>query len=210
MASPSKVLADEAIDEKEMIAGVWREDLESLVKLPDSGFVEIDEEKLSDFLMKRMVFRERSEELENDASFKQIIPYFAVVNQRGEVYSAVRKSKANEIRLRGERTIGFGGHLRQEDMKGKMQDWLRRELDEEMKIDLIKSLGFFGLINDESDANGGVNKVHLGLFFEVWVRGEVELLEKEKMGEGKFYAVNDLVDLAKEMGTWSVIALKNL
>lgn len=206
MATLNRVLSVEAAGEKEWIAGVWRKDWKELVELPECGFVNVDEEKLVNFLAKKLVFRERNEEVETDREFKQVIPYFVVVNQKGEVFSARRKTKGGDIRLHGKRIIGFGGHLRKEDIKGEMHKWLQRELEEELRLETVRSIGFFGLINDETEVGG----VHIGLFFEVWVRGEVEVLEKEKMEEGQFYSASELVDLAGEMEVWSVVALKNL
>ena len=101
-------------------------------------------------VLKRIVqnglFRKRSE-LEEDPSFKQIIPYAIISNKEPE-RSGVRQSQSfylfrrtsgqTEKRLHNKFSLGVGGHMNPNNsMESKEQyliDELKRELYEEVKL----------------------------------------------------------------------------
>jgi predicted NUDIX family phosphoesterase len=103
---------------------------------------------------------------ENDASYKQVIPYMAVVC-KDEVLIYERDITGSENRLHGQLSIGIGGHVNTEDdPDNALLAFLLgavRETKEEIKIDAtideIKS-SIYGLVNDESTM---VSSVHLGV-----------------------------------------------
>lgn len=108
-------------------------------------------------------FRPRSE-VEDDPSLKQIIPY-VIFRCNGHVFCYTRGGSGGEARLRKRRSLGVGGHVSEEDAEGRgtldaYEIALRRELDEEVKIESPGTLRRVGLINDDATP---VGQVHLGV-----------------------------------------------
>lgn len=204
--SLDKVLLAEAVGEKEL-AVVPRKFIFNGEYW--SGVKKISEEEIFSILSEHMEFHERTNELESNESLKQIIPYFLIKNG-GKYLSARRKNKTGDTRLHGAVLIGFGGHLRAGDIVGQMKDWLKREFEEEISAEKIGEISFLGIVNDDSDANNGVGKVHFGLIFEVETEGPVEIVEKENFEEEKFVSITDLSKLTAEMESWSRLVVEFL
>ena len=85
-------------------------------------------------------FRPRSE-MEDDPSFKQIIPY-CILCCRGEVFRYTRGKKMGEKRLHALESIGVGGHISLADERPLIGgadltyvEAMHRELDEEVIIE---------------------------------------------------------------------------
>ena len=182
-----------------------------------SGVRRISEDEIFALLSKHMEFHERTDELERNHLLKQIIPYFLIKKSGGSAgspepkyLSARRKNKTGDTRLHGASLVGFGGHLRAGDIKGAMKDWLRREFEEEISTEEIKGISFLGLVNDDSDADNGVHKVHMGLIFEVEVEGAVSIKEKESFENEKFSSLEKLRLLTPEMELWSRLVVDSL
>lgn len=55
--------------------------------------------------------------VENNFAYKQIIPYL-IFEYQGLYFVMQRQAKASEQRLASKYTLGIGGHLRKEDLKG--------------------------------------------------------------------------------------------
>src|SRR3989304_7085683 len=108
-----RVLTIEAEAENEWIAGVPRSVL--FEGKYWTGFQKVEEPEMFDLISQNLGFKPRTEELERDETFKQVIPYF-LVRREGKYFTAVRKSKGGDARAHGKRLIGFGGHLRAEDV----------------------------------------------------------------------------------------------
>jgi predicted NUDIX family phosphoesterase len=201
-----RFLTPEAEAESEWVAGVTRAKLvQKFSNLPFSGIVKIGEDELVDFLQANLEFRPRTEALERDESFKQMICYFLIRNEHGEFLFSQRKSKGGEARAHGSYLFGFGGHLRKEDIKGPMSEWLSREAREEVGIQEIVNISFAGILNNDSDELQGVNRVHFGLVFVVDVKREAQLLETDKFETGRFVAATDMLPYVEKMETWSRI-----
>lgn len=196
----NKILTPEAEAEDEWIAGVPRKVL--FEGKYWTGFEKSNEKEMFELISKHLDFKPRSEELEKDETFKQVIPYF-LVKKGGKYFTSVRKSKGGDARAHGFRLIGFGGHLRKEDIKGEMREWLIREFEEEIKADKITNISFMGIVNDDSDAVGGIGKVHFGLVFIVDVNGDVNINEEEKFEDGTFMSPKELKEKSHEMESWS-------
>lgn len=146
-------------------------------------------------------------EAELDPSYKQMIPYVAVV-RGGEVFATRRLNKGGESRLHGLISLGVGGHINELDEKN--GDWLmnclRREVEEEIDIPDFGALTLRGLINDDSN---DVGRVHLGFFFTLTTGGDVSVRETEKLS-GSFLPISSLAAQADHMETWSQIVLPEL
>ncbi|MBI5358259.1 hypothetical protein HZB69_01355 [Candidatus Amesbacteria bacterium] len=174
-----------------------------------SGMRKMKEDVLLKLLSHYMIFRDRTEELEKDESLKQIIPYF-LIKKDGKYLTARRKNTGGETRLHGGRLIGFGGHLRAEDIKGTMAEWLKREFDEEIETKTILGISFLGIVNHDGEEDRGVGKVHMGLVFEIEVEGKTIIKEIDKFEKEEFLPLKSLEKKKSEMEQWSKLVLEFL
>jgi predicted NUDIX family phosphoesterase len=155
-------------------------------------------------------FRPRSE-VEDDPSFKQIIPY-VIFRSGGLVFTYTRGKTGGESRLRKLRSLGVGGHVAEADAEGRgtieaYEMALLRELDEEVEIRSPGTIRKLGLIND--DANP-VGLVHLGVvhLYEL-DRPEVTPLE-DALADPEFVPTTDLPGLRDRFETWSQFCIDAL
>jgi len=148
-------------------------------------------------------------ELEEDPSFKQIIPY-AIISNKESFYLFKRTSKQTEKRLHNKFSLGVGGHMNPNDaMKSNNQyliDELKRELCEEVKLlngCLIEDIEFIGFINDDTIS---VGSVHIGLLYNIHVSNkEVFINETDKM-TADWIDKSSLAEFYEGMETWTKIA----
>ena len=160
----------------------------------------------------------RRSELEEDPSFKQIIPYAIISNEEPErsgvrqsqsFYLFKRTSKQTEKRLNNKFSLGVGGHMNPDNsMESKEQyliDELKRELYEEVKLlngCLIEDIEFIGFINDDTIS---VGSVHIGLLYDIHVSNkEVYINETDKMTADWIDKPN-LAEFYEGMETWTKI-----
>ncbi len=150
----------------------------------------------------------RRSELEEDPSFKQIIPY-AIISNKESFYLFKRTSRQTEKRLHNKFSLGVGGHMNPNDsMESKEQyliDELKRELYEEVKLlngCLIEDIEFIGFINDDTIS---VGRVHIGLLYNIHVSNkEVYINETDKITADWIDKPN-LAEFYKGMETWTKI-----
>jgi len=150
----------------------------------------------------------RRSELEEDPSFKQIIPY-AIISNKESFYLFKRTSKQTEKGLHNKFSLGVGGHMNPNNsMETKEQyliDELKRELYEEVKLlngCLIEDIEFIGFINDDTIS---VGSVHLGLLYNIHVSNkEVYINETDKMTADWIEKPN-LAEFYEGMETWTKI-----
>jgi predicted NUDIX family phosphoesterase len=157
-------------------------------------------------------YRPRSE-MEQDPSFKQLIPYviFQHRDPAGQLrlFQYTRGKGQGESRLHAKRSIGVGGHISADDaaQASAYDEGMRRELEEEVSIDTPYSSKIVGLINDDETE---VGRVHLGVVHLVTVeRPAVEPREKDIIETG-FRPVSELLANIERFETWSQICLKAL
>ena len=145
---------------------------------------------------------------EEDASFRQIIPYI-LVRKDGQILLLERLKKQTESRLHGKLSLGIGGHINPVDCAegaDVLQAGLMRELEEELCVPQIKNLRFLGIINDYSSE---VSFYHLGLLYLLDADGPVQIRETAKM-TGRFVDPQTLPALTGRMETWSQVAVCSL
>jgi len=155
------------------------------------------------------LFRKRYE-LEEDPSFKQIIPY-AIISNKDSYYVFRRITGQTEKRLHNKLHLGAGGHMNPGSSKEPGDQYLinelKREFFEEVNLlngCLIEDIDFFGLINDDSIS---VGRVHLGLLYNIHLSNkDVVIKETDKMS-ADWIDKKDLVDYYEEMETWTKIAI---
>ena len=174
---------------------------------------------LRPFLTGNHLIRERTDEIlqliaerhffidrptaEASPQYRQIIPY-VVIRHGDAVYVLQRTAKQTEARLHHKLSLGIGGHI---NPGHDLAAGLKKELDEEVRIDDPYELEFAGILNDESTE---VGRVHLGAVFVLHAEGtRVKVRETEKM-TGRFVARADLAPLRDAMETWSQIVYDEL
>ena len=106
------------------------------------------------------------DQAETDLDFRQIIPYVLVKNSKNEYLTYRRTSHGGEERLHHKLSIGVGGHVNFGDArKNPVLEGLYREMKEEIGLTQDQYswewIGYLMLSKTE------VDKVHLGLIFEV-------------------------------------------
>ena len=179
------------------------------------GFcAEVDRYLKTLFAPDNISYRPRPE-MEEDSSFKQLIPYviFRHTDSAGRVsvYQYSRGGGSGEKRLVAKKSVGIGGHISQEDGEAKdadpYHDGMNRELQEEVIIDTPHVINLVGLINDDETE---VGKVHLGIVHICDVETpDVRSNEDEIEGNG-FQPIQELLDNLDGFETWSAICLKAL
>lgn len=196
------VITPEAKAQNEWVAGIQTKEL--FINGYWQGFNKISEKEAFDLVTNHLEFRCRTDKLEKDASFKQVIPYF-LIKEGSKYFISSRTNKSGDTRAHGFKLIGFGGHLRKKDIVGSMKNWLKREFKEEIEADKIEKIEFLGLLNDDSEDLGGINKVHVGLVFVVNTKGSVKIKEKDKLETGVFMTPSEIRKNKEKLETWSKI-----
>jgi predicted NUDIX family phosphoesterase len=162
------------------------------------------------FIRSNFSFRPRSS-VEEDPSFKQIIPYTLL--QCGErTLLSWRSKKQGEKRLHGKASLGIGGHINDQDQPKPGQDILmaalERELEEELEVKAPrKALSLLGLISDDSNP---VGQVHLGLAYLLELASPDAVVRETDMMESRWVANSELAGRQQEMETWSQIVFEHL
>ena len=150
--------------------------------------------------------------VEDDPSFKQLIPYCVLAWRDAagapHYFAYTRGGGQSEARLRAKRSVGIGGHISSTD--GEHGDdtsydaGMRRELAEEIDIGGAWTARCVGLINDDSNA---VGSVHLGIVHVLELeRPEVASRESELVECG-FEQLAALLADRDRFETWSQITL---
>jgi predicted NUDIX family phosphoesterase len=192
---------------EELVFAFPTEALWKLMTYKKKGLIRENSEVLKKIVQNGLFLR-RSE-LEEDPSFKQIIPY-AIISNNESFYLFRRTSGQTEKRLHNKFSLGVGGHMNPNDsMESKEQyliDELKRELYEEVKLlngCLIEDIEFIGFINDDTIP---VGSVHIGLLYNIHVSNkEVYIIETDKM-TADWIEKSKLAEFYGGMETWTKIA----
>ena len=149
------------------------------------------------------------DQVEDDPSFKQLIPY-CILRFAGTVFHYKRGTEQGEVLLQSKRSIGIGGHISAKDTEtggSAYREGLRREIEEELYIDTTYAESCVGLINDDETE---VGKVHLGVvhIFDL-DQPKVRPRESSIIDTG-FADPVDLIDCREQFESWSQICLDHL
>jgi predicted NUDIX family phosphoesterase len=179
------------------------------------GFSADVDKYLSELLRPENISYRPRPAMEEDPSFKQLIPYviFRHTDQDDNisVFQYSRGTGSGEKRLHQKKSVGIGGHIAQEDADGVDTDpysaGMKRELEEEVRINTPHSFSLVGIINDDETE---VGKVHLGIVHICDVETpDVIPNEVEIEGNGFVPVAEMLADLSG-YETWSAICLEAL
>lgn len=163
-------------------------------------------------------FRPRGQ-MEQDPSFKQLIPYILLrhVDDLGvsRLFTYTRGSGQGEARLHAKRSIGIGGHISSEDAQareghpdfGPYRNGMLRELAEEVKLHSPHTEQCVGMIYDSSTE---VGRVHLGVVHIFDLESpEVESNEEDICQTG-FLTLQTLRQEIDSLEIWSRLCLEAL
>lgn len=147
-------------------------------------------------------FFKRRDDVEEDPSLKQIIPYLVV--RRDGRHMLFRRTRAGgEARLHDLYSIGVGGHISRTDVEGAVDiiaAGLRRELEEELVLGDAWTARLAGVLNDDDNP---VGRVHFGLVHVVAVTaGDVTIREIDRL-TGRLADAADIRAAYPGMETWS-------
>lgn len=155
-------------------------------------------------------------EMEEDPSFKQLIPYVVFRYRTGNqvhLFQYCRGKGQGETRLRAKRSVGVGGHISTLDSTtgetgtGVYEEGLRRELNEEVDIQTGYTRNCVGLINDDDTE---VGKVHLGIVHIYDVEQPVITPREVDILDARFQPLEEIRSELEEFESWSQIAVQNL
>jgi len=191
---------------EELVFAIPTDELWKLITYKEIGLIKENSEVLKRIILYGL-FRKRNE-LEEDPSFKQIIPY-AVITHKESFFLFKRTSGQTELRLQNKLSLGVGGHMNPgNSMEPKEQyliDELKREFFEEVKLlngCYIEDIEFIGFINDETIP---VSRVHIGLLYNIHVSSkDVYINETDKMTAAWIDKPN-LAEFYEGMETWTKI-----
>jgi len=168
----------------------------------------------------QLSYRPRGE-MEQDPSFKQLIPYvlFRYVDSAGtpRLFQYKRGGGQGEARLHAKRSVGIGGHISTVDIKDSdtnagtahdvYREGMQRELDEEVVIEAKYTQECVGLINDDETP---VGKVHLGVVHLFDVDSLNVHPREEDILDAGFLPIDELLTRLDEFESWSQIVVKAL
>lgn len=142
---------------------------------------------------------ERRGNVEEDPSFKQIIPY-VVFKVGDQLFLMQRRPDHTDERLASKYSIGISGHLREDDLVSENPiEWGKREFWEEVEYDKEPTFSVIGCVYDESDAVGGV---HMGIV--ILAQGSSPNIRiKHEHIEGKLLPLQEVKKFRDLMENWS-------
>ncbi len=177
------------------------------------GFCNETEKYLPKLLSPEHTSYRPRDEMEQDPSFKQLIPYciFRHRAETGEIqlFQYTRGSGQGESRLHSLRSVGIGGHISSSDEGDACvyQTGMERELEEEVLIDTNYSENCVGLINDDGN---DVGKVHLGVVHLFDVDSMDVRAREDEIESSGFRPVEEIMAEIDQFETWSQICLRAL
>jgi predicted NUDIX family phosphoesterase len=140
--------------------------------------------------------------MDQDPSFKQVIPY--LVLRDGPQYFLMQRTTAGaDARLHGMYSIGVGGHLNPGD--GGLLGGLEREWHEELVADFLPTFELVALLNDDTTPVGAV---HLGAVYVAQADGRPVAIRETHKLSGQFADRAEVAAVVDRMETWSRLAFE--
>ena len=153
-------------------------------------------------------FRPR-DQMEQDPSFKQLIPY-CIFRCEGQYFFYTRGKAQGEGRLHSKRSIGVGGHISSTDSRDQDVPYLQamhREIDEEVYLETGYQEACWGLLNDDQSE---VGRVHLGIVHIFELEAPKVRPREKSIIETGFAPLAELLQARANFETWSQICLDEL
>lgn len=153
-------------------------------------------------------FRPRNE-VEDDPSYKQLIPY-CIFCAAGQIFHYRRGKAGGEGRLHSKRSVGIGGHISSTDrLHGDRRyfEAMHREIDEEVFLESGFTDHCVGLINDDQTP---VGQVHLGIVHIFDLDSAKVRPREESILETGFAPPSELLRDVEQFETWSQIVIRQV
>jgi predicted NUDIX family phosphoesterase len=153
--------------------------------------------------------------VEDDPSFKQLIPYCVLAWRDAtgvaRYFAYTRGGGQGDARLRARRSVGIGGHISSTDGEHgddtSYEAGMRREIAEEIAIGGLWTDRCAGLINDDSNS---VGSVHLGIVHVLELERPEVASRETAVVECGFESLDALLADRERFETWSQITLDAL
>jgi predicted NUDIX family phosphoesterase len=191
---------------EELVFAIPTDEFWKLITYEEKGLIKENSEALKR-IVQNGLFRKRSE-LEEDPSFKQVIPY-AIISNNESFCLFKRTSRQTEKRLHNKFSLGVGGHMNPGNSKELNEQYLinelKRELFEEVKLlngCLIEDIEFIGFINDDTIS---VGRVHIGLLYNIHLSNKNVVINETDRMTADWIDKPDLAEFYKGMETWTKI-----
>jgi predicted NUDIX family phosphoesterase len=190
---------------------------ENVLVVPTAGinplltgkFTRTNLDRALQFILSNYSFRSR-DLVEEDPSFKQIIPY-VVVRFDDRYLLLQRTSRQTEKRLHGKLSVGIGGHINDLEAgagQNIIHAGLERELEEEIHlIGQRRSLDLAGIISDDSTP---VGQVHLGCVFLLETDSPEFTVNEADLMTAEWASLDQLRERHDRMETWSQIVVDQI
>lgn len=155
-------------------------------------------------------------QMEQDPSFKQLIPYMLFRYTGGDgvpmLFQYTRGGGQGETRLHAKRSVGIGGHISTDDADaGTVADVYRvgmlRELAEEVALETRYTESCVGLINDDETP---VGQVHLGIVHVFDLEEPVVEPREPDILDAGFRPTAQILAELDQFETWSQIVVRAL
>jgi predicted NUDIX family phosphoesterase len=169
-----------------------------------------------DYVLRFGYFRPRPE-AEVDPSFKQVIPYVALMDSEDRVFTYTRSG--TEGRLHGLRSAGIGGHINLEDWGINVADTILKNIQREVteEVAIVSSDGKEILVDDlkvagpEAVIYAGpgsvVDEVHLGLLFFCFLPEGASVVMGDEGKDAGFKTFKELQGDFDSLETWLKLVL---
>jgi len=148
-------------------------------------------------------------EVEQDPSFKQLIPY-CIFRHQGKVFYYSRGKEQGESRLHSKRSVGIGGHISAEDQSSGSNVYrvaMQREIQEEVLLESAFTEECVALINDDQTE---VGRVHLGIVHIFDLEAPKVLPREKSIIQTGFEDPAQLARERDQFETWSQICFEFL
>ena len=148
------------------------------------------------------LFLPRSQ-VEQDESYKQIIPYVCIRHEHSYILLQ-RTKKQSEARLHNKFSLGIGGHINELEVAGGEGDLVEAGLARELREEISLAPGWKAqLLGSIYDHTTPVGRVHFGVVYEIEaVNSEFTLNEPDLM-VGTWISLTQLLEYRERMETWS-------
>jgi len=173
------------------------------------GFMPKERRDFSNLILQNFEYVERNDELENNPSLQQIIPYVWLINPKtGKAFLYQRSNEGEEGRLHNKYSGGVGGHIDKDTeyySQNPIVDAMMRELKEETTMTNYPTPKFVGFLNDETNM---VGKVHFGIV--AIAETEEDVIPAQHMARGQFYSLEEIDEIFSDpnssVETWTEIS----
>jgi len=191
------------------------------------GFTAEVDRYLPGLLESDQVSYRRRSAMEEDPSFKQLIPYMIFCHRPSDglvqLFQYTRGGGMGEARLHAKRSVGIGGHISALDANGESakavqgvvrcghagvyHEGMQRELAEEVILETEYAEQCVGMINDDETP---VGKVHLGVVHQFDVQSPNIRANESEVQNAGFLPVEEIIAELDQFETWSQIVVRAL